>query len=53
MIKEERGHKDTKVQGREIMMQVGDSTHDEEGDVMQEPAKEECLSNKYKLLSVF
>lgn len=45
VIHQERNHEDTKVQSREIVMQIGDTTHDEEGDIMEEPAKEESLTS--------
>lgn len=45
MIHQERNHENTKVKSREIMMQVGDTTHNEEGDIMEEPAKEQGLTS--------
>lgn len=45
MIHQEGNHKDTKVKSREIVMQVGDATHNEEGDIMEEPTEEKSLAS--------
>jgi hypothetical protein len=45
MIHQEGNHEDTKVKGGKIVMQVGDATHNEERDIMEEPTEEESLAS--------
>lgn len=45
MIQQERNHQNGKVKCGEIMVQISHTPHDEKGNIMEEPTKEQCFSN--------